>query len=135
MGQLIKIGKRRCYKCKKILNLNYRNFYRSPKKDFNGFQYICKKCARHLLHTFNSSGWKILLQRRLNFIKSKNFTCEHCHFYYNESSFFDIDHIQPFKSHTEHRKRYISSNENLFNLQLLCPNCHRIKTIKDRLKK
>jgi len=43
---LIKQGKRRCQRCKKVLDLNADNFYRSKGKRNSGFSYYCKECSR-----------------------------------------------------------------------------------------
>ncbi len=49
-------------------------------------------------------------------------TCKHCSLSSDNYMFFDIDHILP-KSRSGHNKKS--------NLQVLCPNCHRLKTISD----
>ncbi len=49
-------------------------------------------------------------------------TCQKCHCYSADPRFFDIDHIIP-RSKKGHGKRS--------NLQVICPNCHRRKTIID----
>lgn len=126
--QLIKIGKRKCYICKEIYKLNADNFPKSNKKDYNGFRYICKKCMRQ------KGSWSNLRDRREKFIKDRNFTCAYCGLKNNNFAFFDIHHIKSYRHTGKHRKRFIRANENFNNLQLLCPNCHRLKTINKRYK-
>jgi 5-methylcytosine-specific restriction endonuclease McrA len=49
-------------------------------------------------------------------------TCQHCEFTCNDVRFFDLDHIIP---------RSQGGSDSPTNLQVLCPNCHRLKTIAD----
>ena len=46
-------------------------------------------------------------------------TCAHCKIKSTIASFFDIDHINP---------RANGGRNGKYNLQILCPNCHRLKT-------
>jgi HNH endonuclease len=48
--------------------------------------------------------------------------CQHCGLYSDHVQFFDIDHIKP---------RRQGGDSQTSNLQILCPNCHRIKTLLD----
>lgn len=50
----------------------------------------------------------------------KKDTCEHCGFIPEHSSQLDVDHIDG-----------DSSNNDPVNLQTLCANCHRLKTMKN----
>jgi len=49
-------------------------------------------------------------------------TCQKCGVYSGEFAFFDIDHISP---------RLKGGHGKKDNLQVLCPNCHRKKTLLD----
>jgi 5-methylcytosine-specific restriction endonuclease McrA len=56
---------------------------------------------------------------------SQNFTCQRCGMFDDVIGFMEVDHIKP-KSHFPALKHEIS------NGQVLCPNCHRRKTMEDR---
>lgn len=50
------------------------------------------------------------------------YRCEHCPFMDADLSMFDLDHITP---------RHAGGPDTPDNLQLLCPTCHRRKTLTD----
>lgn len=65
--------------------------------------------------------------------------CNKCKMTSNIKGFFDIDHIIPVKRKNLTTNTYIKASEfkridlkKIF--QILCPNCHRLKTIQDRIK-
>ena len=66
-------------------------------------------------------------------VLERNNRCEECGFYNENPSFFDFDHIIPLrKSRNRSRYHLIKSLwANPPEVKMLCPNCHRIKTIKD----
>lgn len=57
--------------------------------------------------------------RRHKKIKESYLKCRECGVEHEDYRFFDVDHIN-----SDHK------NNNKENLQVLCPNCHRIKTLK-----
>jgi Zn finger protein HypA/HybF involved in hydrogenase expression len=124
MKQLSKIGKRRCHKCKKVFDLDFNNFYHNKNQPF-GFAYECRRC-----HSRFSRRKKI----REFFIKENNFTCKHCGLHRpNNFWFFDIDHIIALKRTTNGLKRNCDLSFSEKNkIQILCPNCHRIKTFNNK---
>lgn len=108
MKQLYKEGKRRCYVCKEILPIS--SFREATKT-----RYECRPCAA----TYS----------RMSLIKRLGGQCAICKMA-GEPGFFDIDHIVPLlrkQNGLGRAARYIKSEIN--NLQLLCPNCHRYKTM------
>ena len=114
---LFREGKRRCIKCKVVFDLTSKNFPRS--KGVKGdFRYNCVRC-----HNNN----------RLDIIQSKNFKCENCGIYNSNASFFDVDHVIPLQklglSKVRRKGNHFIYSE---KIQVLCPNCHRIKTLQNR---
>ncbi len=63
-------------------------------------------------------GSKSNLRYRIYFILSKNRTCFECAITNEDIRFFDV-----------HHKDGNHKNNNIDNLVLLCPNCHRTETI------
>ena len=126
-----------CRKCETTLNEKNSYSLRIRMHDF-----ICKKCC-----IIQSQIWKrknpekVKIQRkryrkkhpqqqyhhRLFLIKQAQFTCKHCGIKNENPSFFDIDHVVPRKGGTKH-----INPARFSNLQVLCPNCHRLKTINDK---
>lgn len=71
-------------------------------------------------------------EKRIEIVKSFGMMCGSCGMKHDEHQFFDIDHKKP----VNRRKNGITGNwEKLWNdrknLQLLCPNCHREKTMAE----
>lgn len=91
--QLIRIGKRKCYLCKKILNLSSQNFIRN-KSAAGKFDWICKPChiIKNREYRIKNGGKELKL--RFQLLKEHNFTCNYC----GRSSpkvILEIDHIIP----------------------------------------
>lgn len=84
---------------------------------------------------YNISMYKKSYRFRFRFITEKKNTCENCGLYHFSDSFFDIDHVKPQigRYRGKDRKRGFRIRESdRDNLRVLCPNCHRLKTLKDR---
>ncbi len=113
---LYKKGKRRCTICRIIYPLSL-DFFKVSKKKNNGFEYRCRKC-------FGKSGIRIFIIGR---DKSR---CRRCGLFESDLSFFDIDHIKPVFN--RHRIGASFKASDIPNLQTLCPNCHRKKTLEDK---
>jgi len=62
---------------------------------------------------------KKLKAYRGQFLNINNPSCENCGILNKDIRFFDVNH-----------KDGNSKNNSKFNLELLCPNCHRLETIK-----
>ena len=132
MGQhLWKQGKRKCCVCKNIYPLNRKYFYNN-KSGACGFSSECIPCHRTLDEKTNPHR-KI----RCELITKAGFKCKKCKIYNDNFSFFDIDHIKIKKGRFKGKHRYRSQliGVSVSELQVLCPNCHRLKTIGDRDKK
>lgn len=73
--------------------------------------------------TYNNA-LRVIQLNRLSHQRTDNFgwSCSHCGTQSDDFRFFDVDHITP-RSKKGHGRRA--------NLQILCPNCHRRKTIID----
>ena len=72
----------------------------------NGRQYFgtfCTKCRKN--------------QTRLKFLVTQDLKCNHCGFEAVHRSQMDVDHIDGNHQNNDHS-----------NLQVLCANCHRLKT-------
>lgn len=113
-----------CDVCKKLLPLTEEYFYKNKSKK-NGFTTECKDCKKAYQLIRNRK----LRQLRKDFIFSKGNRCNSCNLYNENPRFFDIDHIIPVVKTKEPRS--LPSYYDDKKLQVLCPNCHREKTIND----
>lgn len=98
-----------------------------------------KFCGSESLKT--GCSWKNHLERksgdqsrgRRSLIEKQNFSCEHCGLQkVGNYSFFDIDHkiaIKRRKNKLYRNSFYKKEDIESGKLQVLCPNCHRLKTI------
>lgn len=109
-----------CGLCKIVKDLTPENFLNN-KRNKVGLSYCCRDC-KGKVHYF-----------RKNLIEKSQFKCNNCGIYNGDISFFDIDHKKPILRKTNKlkgRDDIIKSSEN--ELSVLCPNCHRLKTIKNK---
>ena len=80
----------------------------------------------------NIQQWK----RKIKILKSLGGKCKKCGT--NDIRILDIDHIEMKDKKLKYQKTYSLTlrlkdwEENMDNLQILCANCHRIKTWNDR---
>ena len=89
--------------------------------------YICKQC--HRIPAGSESRKSIKYKSRRRIILLADFTCKHCKLHKPDNyAFFDIDHIEPINCSDNRGELKVGD----LNLQVLCPNCHRMKTIEDR---
>ena len=120
--QLAQFGKRRCWKCKEIFPLtkDFFNKCTNVNRPTNfQFQYMCRMCGKRNLNKV-----------RIELIEKSKNKCQKCGLFDEDISFFDIDHIIPNKNP---RKRWFKLEpEDRNNLQVLCPNCHRRKTLSSK---
>jgi len=72
---------------------------------------------------FWKGGGLIYLRNRAK--ARDNYTCQHCGLKSEMKGFMDVDHIKPIARNPELRLE-------LTNMITLCPNCHRIKSMKER---
>lgn len=119
--QLIRQGLRKCYRCKMVYPLTREFFYRSSTRGANGFKYDCITCTLQARDSY-----------RRKLIEENDFTCQRCGIRYEDFHFFDIDHIKPLAGKRKGKSNYIPQEVDRANLQVLCPNCHRVKTIENR---
>lgn len=56
-------------------------------------------------------------------IANHGWTCSHCGIQSNDPWFFDVDHITP---------RHKGGSNQVSNLRILCPNCHRRRHLSER---
>ena len=95
----------------------------------------CASCGKNIPIRFSAGIWRCVIGRREQttggstrkkvlkyrgrFLKIRNPSCSQCNFQYSDIRFFDVNHIDG--NHNNNQKN---------NLELLCPNCHRLRTIK-----
>lgn len=115
-----KDGYRHCNVCKRDVELNILNFYRNSSKA-DGWSTECRPCHKRRSQERRSA-------RRAAFILDKGNTCNHCSVYHKDHMFFDLDHIVPLRDHGAVRRLREYDKD---KLQVLCPNCHRIKTMNE----
>ncbi len=125
MKHLHKLGKRRCYSCKGIYDLNENNFYKK-KGETNNLSYQCKTCRKKFTNGGN-------IRRKL--IEDANFSCIKCKIKNQDYKFFDVDHIIPKHNRKRNSRNCYVLEKEKNNLQVLCPNCHRLKTIEENWSK
>lgn len=127
--QLSRDGLRKCYVCKQIYPLDFENFHRriKPYKGNilnKGFTSECKKC---LCKRKNGDKRKIKILSGLR--------CNKCGIEHENHKFFDVDHVIPLRRRTnkisEHRAKPRLKDYESGLLQVLCPNCHRLKTLSE----
>lgn len=117
---------RKCSSCNKLLELSNEFFPKNISKP-KGYDYQCKHCKRKSQVNRSTHKHKKL---RIYIIKSLGSKCNDCGIKHDDPSFFDIEHIIP-NSLFNKKRTY---NKDLTNKQILCPNCHRIKNIKEKFK-
>ena len=127
MGEhLWRSGKRRCYACKNIKEIEK---FRKHRRGSQGRDYICSECSFNRFKSTKAYIPKYYARfLRKKIITETNYTCQKCGFHYENYTFFDIDHIKP---KILREKRRPLRKRDILNYQVLCPNCHRIKTIND----
>lgn len=123
------LNKRKCFECKCILDLNTDNFWHSKKRGCRGFDQRCIRCAKARFDKFKDTKGSTPWGKRLEILERLGLKCKKCGLKNENPSFFDIDHIIPLPKN--HGPRLI----HLKNLQVLCPNCHRIKTLSEMKKR
>jgi predicted HNH restriction endonuclease len=65
---------------------------------------------------------------RVKIITERGNKCETCGLYNEHPSFFDLDHVIPIKRGRGHRYYKMKAKDEVI---VLCPNCHRLKTISE----
>lgn len=120
----MKIYKRTCRKCGISFQPNgIRHFYCGNAKSKTGCSW---KREQEI-----SRKWNINNNFRYQFILAKGKKCEKCGIENENLSFFDVDHITPLKRKSLYPSvRYQEKDKH--NFQVLCPNCHRLKTIANK---
>jgi 5-methylcytosine-specific restriction endonuclease McrA len=100
MGKhLYKLGKRRCYICKRILPLNDKTFIKS-KNGRLGYSYRCKECEkergklRKFTYKYRPRKNHKPLKLRFDILKRDAFTCQYCG-RKAPDVILEIDHIHP----------------------------------------
>lgn len=73
----------------------------------------------------NWKGGKWLYWRRQTLIRD-NFTCQKCGL--RDEEIMDVDHINP---KLDSSGEYKNNIQDINNLQTLCPNCHKRKTLQE----
>lgn len=111
---------RKCWICKQVYPLTEEYFYKNKSKP-DGWGTECRTCHKIMTRLRENT-------RRAKFIDSLGNACANCGFVHEDHRFFDLDHIVPLKDHSAPRTLRDYDKD---KLQVLCPNCHRIKTIID----
>lgn len=118
-----------CGKCG--IRKNYSAFTRRGKGRPGEYQNECKQCRSEQQRL--SKRKTSALVKRWKLMKG----CAHCDFKAKHSCQLDIDHIKPKRSKGNDRQAVNTSwsrsrlKEELSKCQVLCANCHRLKTYRD----
>lgn len=103
-----------------------------------GVSYCCRDCIKKLPkgRIFDKNGVKYeqkkRLKTRMEIVANVNYSCEKCGIKNDHHRFFDIDHIkQAFRKKNGIAGSWRKLWEDKSNLQVLCPNCHRLKHLED----
>ena len=86
----------------------------------------CLVCKKKFKYKVNKKFCRRICKQKNNahpYIKYKKDTCEICNFIPKHRCQLDVDHING-----------IHSDNRVSNLQTLCANCHRLKTMLERKK-
>jgi len=91
------------------------------------WQIVRRALPSHLRSIPDSAVYRIEAMNRLSKrpLWSVGWKCR-CGIEHSDHRFFDLDHVIP---------KVRSGSNNISNLQILCPNCHRLKTISDLLER
>lgn len=119
-------GKKKCTVCKALFEKNNNNFYKN-RSTGDGLSTECISCLKNLSRKRTDI--------RKEFILSKGGCCNKCGITNDILSFFEVDHIIPdyyFRQERKYRKPFTLNDAH--NLQVLCPNCHKLKTLEDNKK-
>ena len=123
---LEKINKlRQCQLCRRFFSkIALRNLY-EPKKPKIKKEVVLKiKLPKVRVRS-------ISIRQKILYLKG--WECQNCRISHDNPSFFDIDHIKP-KRYYKLKPKSSLTLKQLRNLQILCPNCHRLKTIEEGWK-
>lgn len=112
-------GTKICSKCKEVKP--HEEFYKNRTK-FDGFTTECKICVKQ--QSLERSQLK-----RKQIIHEMGLECAICKTQNPDYRFFDLDHIIPLSKLADSKRHYDYKDRG--NLQVLCPNCHRGKTMQD----
>lgn len=125
---------RKCSECESGIIKNHK-----AKRCWNCYNTKHRKYVQYNVSQHSGSGenhprWKggrWLYWRKQALIRD-NYTCQHCGLY--DEEIMDVDHIIPIRCSLPNRRdiereRDVEINK-LTNLQTLCPNCHKRKTLK-----
>lgn len=120
-----------CLICKKVKPLD--DFYNRGGKRKNEKQTCCIDCSKN--QSNNHKRFISNLVKRWKLFKG----CNKCHFKASHSCQLDIDHIIP-KHKTGNDRQAINTSwtkkrlkQELSKCQVLCANCHRLKSFEDGL--
>ena len=116
-----------------IINLNYNIINIKQYITFNNFRnllliipfitmYLEKETIGKILHNKSKSKRKLSESTKKIIASNQKWTCKMCNNMLDAS--YEIDHIVPL---------YKGGNNEIYNLQALCRNCHGMKTMNDKL--
>lgn len=99
-------------------------------RDVDARRADCSFCGENIVIRWAGNGWRCVHGRRTGakhgnevyrgYFKGRDvFECERCGYSGHDIRMFDINHID-----CNHK------NNNLDNLELLCPTCHRLETVR-----
>lgn len=110
---------KKCYSCGEVKSLEL--FYNNKSKK-QGVTDECKKCLMQIQYTKTTLA-------RIKLIDERGKRCEKCKLSHKNYSFFEVDHIIRVADSKDKRRPIFYTDKG--NLQVLCPNCHKEKTIKE----
>jgi len=120
-----------CIDCGITFIGNYQQKRCGSKKNKIGCSWKHKLKILDELHIKYRSKYPNVNTTKGNIIRKLGNKCNKCGVIEKDLRFFDIDHIIPRCRKTLKESSNVKMRE-INNLQILCPNCHRWKTILDR---
>lgn len=134
---------KQCYKCKEVKDIT--EFNKNKLKN-DGHHTVCRECMKKYLQTHYSNNkeyyrtkarnWETFNYNVISSLKANTECCDCGHFYDPVCMDFDHIHLKQFNissAFRNHGYSLLKILKEIENCELVCANCHRLRTKKRRL--